>query len=157
MQLTSGRPKSAYLGQIAHFICEAYPAWFMSTPTSKMAVAGATVHSLSTFQLARATVPASTTLPSNGARAEIIPLRPRVKNVATAATKRAALTEVDATPPSAARGLPRPKTSAPRVTARLCEEEREALTAFANERCWTPTTALRAILREKLLGETLPL
>lgn len=57
---------------------------------------------------------------------------------------------------NAERGLPKATTDSPRLTARLRGEEMDALVAFAKAHRWTPTTALRAILRERFLGEKLP-
>jgi hypothetical protein len=54
------------------------------------------------------------------------------------------------------RGLPRPTPDSARLTARLSGDEMDALLAVAKEHRWTATTALRVILREKLLGEKVP-
>ena len=43
-----------------------------------------------------------------------------------------------------------------RVTVRLHGDEYDALVAFARSRYWEKSVALRLILREKLLSETLP-
>jgi hypothetical protein len=54
------------------------------------------------------------------------------------------------------RGLPELASDSPRLTAVLPHDLVEALDAFAKAHRWRTSTAIRAILREKLLGETLP-
>ncbi len=57
------------------------------------------------------------------------------------------------------RGRGRPPTlgeRARRLTIRLQGDEYDALVAFAKERYWEKSVALRLILREKLFGEDLP-
>ena len=61
--------------------------------------------------------------------------------------------------PEAKRSRGRPRVldeRSQRVTVRLHGDEYEALVRFAKERYWEKSVALRLILREKLLGETLP-
>lgn len=53
-------------------------------------------------------------------------------------------------------GLPPCKEDSPRLTVLLRPEEIEALLAFAEEHHWRISTAIRAILREKLFDEELP-
>jgi hypothetical protein len=56
----------------------------------------------------------------------------------------------------AERGLPPCSGDSPRLTAHLRSEEVEALAAFAKARHWTISTAIRAILRERLLDDGIP-
>jgi hypothetical protein len=53
-------------------------------------------------------------------------------------------------------GLPELTSDSPRLTAVLPHDLVEALDAFAKAHRWRTSTAVRAILREKLLGKTLP-
>lgn len=53
-------------------------------------------------------------------------------------------------------GLPQVTSESPRLTARFHEDELEALAEFAKAHRWRTSTAIRAILRERLLGEKLP-
>ncbi len=59
-------------------------------------------------------------------------------------------------PATGPRGLPAPGAGAPRITTVLGEDEIEALRRFDLAHRWGLSTAVRAILRERLLGEALP-
>jgi hypothetical protein len=52
--------------------------------------------------------------------------------------------------------LPPCTEDSPRLTALLRPEELEALRSFAENHHWRISTAVRAILREKLFGEKMP-
>ncbi len=59
----------------------------------------------------------------------------------------------------ARRGPGRPRTfseRSSRVNVRLEPDEAKALREFADEHYWTVSTALRLLVREKLLGAKLP-
>ena len=54
------------------------------------------------------------------------------------------------------RGLPPPGAGAPRLTTILRGDELDVLTQFARDHRWSLSTAIRAILREKLFGKIVP-
>jgi hypothetical protein len=72
-----------------------------------------------------------------------------VKSKATLRRSESATADAEADPRGAA-------TGSARLTARLRGDEMDALVAFAKAHHWTATTAIRAILREKFLGERIP-
>jgi hypothetical protein len=128
----------------------------MPSSTKVAVVAGATVFSIAAFRVGQASVPAHS-VPR--ARASVVRLRAREKGRvrATIVKRKATMEKVESSMArKAERELDRASTETARLTSRLRGDEMDALLAFAKARHWSPTTALRAILREKFLGEKIP-
>lgn len=84
-------------------------------------------------------------------------LHRRLAAEATSLPRRTKSTDEKSPPDSSGRlGLPALTVESPRITVLLRGDELDALTAFARAHRWPLSTAIRALLRERLLDEELP-